>query len=119
MGDTPATDTSPTVGGSNPASTASSVLLPHPEGPMIDTKPPLGTDRLTSFSTRFTRPATVKSTQMPRATICGACGGVLDDALMNGRELPSRSAGRGGLLKCGTCLQRSEPRLRLRQRGQA
>jgi hypothetical protein len=67
------------------------VLLPHPDGPINETNPPFGTDRLTSCSTRFTRPATLKSTQTPRAQICaGDCEAVLDRSLI---ELDSSPTG--------------------------
>ena len=39
-GGTPATETSPPVGGTSPANTFSSVLLPQPEGPMMEVNEP-------------------------------------------------------------------------------
>src|SRR6185312_10796325 len=107
IGATPATETFPDVGGSNPASTLSSVLFPHPDGPISETKPPFGTDRLTSFRTRVMRPATVKSTQTPCARICGDAFNAI-----------ASSAGRGGFLESRPLRKLGDPCLRLRHRRQ-
>ena len=42
----PSTDTLPSVGTMRPASTFNSVLLPHPDGPISETKLPFGTDKI-------------------------------------------------------------------------
>ena len=53
----PSTKTWPSVGAMRPASTFNSVLLPHPDGPISETKLPLGTDRVMSSSTRWRTPS--------------------------------------------------------------
>ena len=71
-GGTPATETSPPVGGTSPANTFSSVLLPQPEGPMMEVNEPFAISISMSLNTR-TQPARVsKSTFRPRARICAA-----------------------------------------------
>ena len=73
-GGTPATETSPPVGGTSPANTFSSVLLPQPEGPMMEVNEPFAISISMSLNTR-TQPARVsKSTFRPRARICAARG---------------------------------------------
>ena len=51
-GETSATRISPSDGVISPAMTFSSVLLPHPEGPIRETKLPFGTARLMSLRAR-------------------------------------------------------------------
>ncbi|MNX67243.1 hypothetical protein D3C86_983650 [compost metagenome] len=108
IGLTLATEIVPSVGASSPAMTFSKVLLPQPDGPISETKPPFSICRSISCRTRLRTPAVMKSTAMPEAWICTsgdrdavvpvASAAPADRLAMTARPAPCRAA--GGLSAC-------------------
>src|SRR5579871_4840324 len=80
----PLTRISPAVGASRSATALSSVVLPHPEGPMKETNSPRPTSRLTSLSARTGPSRVSKRSDTPLTPIATSGAAVLSAASRTG-----------------------------------